>query len=298
MNQMYPLDRRKVAIHIYSIVSSLRKTAMLLNISHSTVARWLKHSDKKSYIRCSFKTDQIVDVIRTTIEQNPFSSLTSLRELIKTVLKLEVSKELIRIVIKRCNLSSKKARFYGEPKDLEIKTKEFIEARNLLLQQNHQFVSIDETSFGRSGPVVKGYSKVGKRLFVRKNTPRMTTVSSIACVSEDGLIAKKSVTGCFNTERFLAFLKELNLEKRTVILLDNVRFHHSKVVKEYASLKEWILLFVPPYSPWYNPIEFCFSIIKRDFYKYQDIEKAYKCLTASHCLSFFKKSLNCSYLKI
>lgn len=40
MNKMYPLDRRKVAIHIYSVVSSLRKTALLLNISHSTVARW------------------------------------------------------------------------------------------------------------------------------------------------------------------------------------------------------------------------------------------------------------------
>lgn len=298
MIQMYPLDRRKVAIHIYSLVSSLRKTALLLNISHSTVARWLKQSDKRSYSRCSLKTDQIIELIRTTIEHNPFSSLTSLRELIKTVLNIEVSKELIRIVIKRCNFSSKKARFYGEPKDLDIKTTEFIETRDLFLKQNYQFVSIDETSFGRSGQIVKGYSKVGKRLFVRKKTPRMTTVSSIACVSKDGLIAKKSVTGCFNTERFLEFLKDLNLSKGTVILLDNVRFHHSKVVKEYASLQEWILLFVPPYSPWYNPIEFCFSIIKRDFYKYQDIENAYRCLTPAHCSSFFKKSLNCSYLKI
>jgi transposase len=221
-----------------------------------------------------------------------------LRELIKTALNIEVSKELIRIVIKRCNFSSKKARFYGEPKDLEMKTKQFIEARDLLLQGKHPFVSIDETSFGRSGPIVKGYSKVGTRLFVRKRVPRMTTISSIACVSPDGLVAKSNVTGCFNTERFLEFLKDLNLIIGTVILLDNVRFHHSKVVKEYASLKGWILLFVPPYSPWYNPIEFCFSIIKRDFYKYQDFEKAYKCLTPSHCSSFFKKSLNCSYLKI
>ena len=39
-------------------------------------------------------------------------------------------------------------------------------------------------------PIVKGYSKVGARLFVRKKIPRMTTVSSIACVSKDGLIEK------------------------------------------------------------------------------------------------------------
>ena len=98
MHKMYPLDRRKVAIHIYSIVTSLRKTALLLNISHSSVARWLKQSHNKSYSRCSLKTDHITELIRTTVEQNPFSSLTSLRELIKTVLNIEVSEELIRIV--------------------------------------------------------------------------------------------------------------------------------------------------------------------------------------------------------
>ena len=42
---MYPIDRRKLAIHVYSLFSSLRKTARILQVSHSTVSRWLKSRD-------------------------------------------------------------------------------------------------------------------------------------------------------------------------------------------------------------------------------------------------------------
>ena len=123
-----------------------------------------------------------------------------------------------------------------------------MESRDQFIKDNYKFVSIDETSFGRSGAVVKGYSTVGTKLFVRKRVPSVKTVFSIACISPTGLIAEKQVKGCFNTELFLQFLKELNLDKETVILLDNVRFHHSKVVKEYCRTRDWKLLFVPPYS--------------------------------------------------
>ena len=48
---MYPIDRRKVAIHMYSILSSLRKVSILLNTSHSTIHRWLKNPERKKYTR-------------------------------------------------------------------------------------------------------------------------------------------------------------------------------------------------------------------------------------------------------
>ena len=48
---MYSLDRRKLATHIYSLFPSLRKVARILNVSHTTVARWLKHPERKSYCK-------------------------------------------------------------------------------------------------------------------------------------------------------------------------------------------------------------------------------------------------------
>ncbi len=53
-----------------------------------------------------------------------------------------------------------------------------------------------------------------------------------------------------------------DLPAGTVLLLDNVSFHHSKVVKEYAISQGLVLLYVPPYSPWFNSVEGVFSIAK------------------------------------
>ncbi len=59
----------------------------------------------------------------------------------------------------------------------------------------------------------------------------------------------------FNKTSFVDFLKTLDLPKNTIILLDNVSFHHSKEVINYIKSKMWNLLFIPPYSPNFNPIE-------------------------------------------
>jgi transposase len=53
--------------------------------------------------------------------------------------------------------------------------------------------------------------------------------------------------------------------KRTVLLMDNVAFHHSYKVKEYTKEIQWDILFVPPYSHVFNPIEGVFSIVKRQY---------------------------------
>jgi transposase len=121
------------------------------------------------------------------------------------------------------------------------------------------WLSIDETSFGRHGINTFGYSKIGKPLYIKKKMPRMTTTSSVCCSYSYGSFVKKNI----HTERFCGFLNTLKTENNDVILMDNVRFHHSKVVQELLKKKNVSVLFVPPYSPWFNPIELCFSIVKR-----------------------------------
>jgi transposase len=86
----------------------------------------------------------------------------------------------------------------------------------------------------------------------------------------------------------------LYLPEGTIIMLDNVSFHHSKYVVEYCNHRGWSLLFTPPYSPWFNPIELCFSIIKRRYAKGDcTIDDALDALTPDHCRAFFAKSLSC-----
>lgn len=289
---MYPLDRRSLASHIYSILRSLRKVAYVLKVSHTTVSRWLIHPERLKYTRNSIsKSSQIIETIKTTIFNDPFISLIKLKTVVKNVFAFDVSKELLRMVIKRAGLSRKKARFFSRPATLEAKTKDFIAKRDFYKQEGRMIVSMDETSFGRNGRVAYGYSPRGEQLKIQRKTSRMTTVSSLAVVSANELVQRQEVKGSFNTLLFCSFLEYLPLPNGTVILLDNVSFHHSKKAKEIADLKGFTFLFTPPYSPWFNPIEGVFSIVKRDFYKHGSIDLAYSSVTENHCNAFFKKSI-------
>ena len=49
-----------------------------------------------------------------------------------------------------------------------------------------------------------------------------------------------------------------------MIILDNFRSHHSKEVIKTAGSLNMILVFLPPYSPDLNPIEFIWKSVKRE----------------------------------
>jgi transposase len=61
---------------------------------------------------------------------------------------------------------------------------------------------------------------------------------------------------------FVRFFTKIPLPRGSVILMDNLKAHHSKEVEEVFNQKGYIALFTPPYSPRCNPIEKIFGIFK------------------------------------
>ena len=51
-------------------------------------------------------------------------------------------------------------------------------------------------------------------------------------------------------------------DKPIVYLIDNASWHKTKKVREYCEENNISLLFLPPYSPEYNPIERVWGFIK------------------------------------
>ena len=92
---MYPLDRRKLAIHVYSLFNSLWKVAKILKVSHTTVSRWLRNPEKKY-------TRKVVPNYRNFEGLN--ISILSIKQIIKDTFKFE----LIRVAIQSMNLTRKK----------------------------------------------------------------------------------------------------------------------------------------------------------------------------------------------
>jgi len=61
---------------------------------------------------------------------------------------------------------------------------------------------------------------------------------------------------------FLDAVRDANGDRKVLMILDNSRIHHTNVVTERAEELDIILLFLPPYSPQFNPIESIWKTVK------------------------------------
>lgn len=290
---MYSNDVRKIAMRLYKTIASFRKVALIIGSSHSSIHRWLNNSVKSRKIQTAvLNRPKILDSIILYIKTHPFCSVRDVNKVLSQTYNTSVSDELVRITIKKlCNFTKKRARYFSQPKNQQEKLNNFLDKRARFVNENRKFVSIDETSFGRNFSPAIGYAIKGLRLSVKRPAARITTRSVLTVVSQNEPVIYKEKIGSFNTDSFCEFLNDLKFPERTVFLLDNVRFHHSRKVKELAELKCWDLLYTPPYSPVFNPIEGVFSIVKRNYYKFMDITQAFKSVTNTHINSFFNHSM-------
>jgi len=62
---------------------------------------------------------------------------------------------------------------------------------------------------------------------------------------------------------FLQSIRNMNPDGDLVIILDNFRSHHAIKTREYAEQIRIKLVFLPPYSPDLNPIEYIWKSVKR-----------------------------------
>jgi len=76
----------------------------------------------------------------------------------------------------------------------------------------------------------------------------------------------KKIANTTNTENVLAFFSNLNSKiglRDKVMVMDNHAAHHSNQVTAYLEKQGAIVLFMPPLSSYFNPIETIWSYIKQ-----------------------------------
>lgn len=90
-------------------------------------------------------------------------------------------------------------------------------------------------------------------------------VTLLGALSLTGVEALMTVNGATDGEVFLVFVRDVlapTLHKGDVVIWDNLGAHRSAVVREAVEARGATVVFLPPYSPDFNPIERCWSKIK------------------------------------
>jgi transposase len=139
---------------------------------------------------------------------------------------------------------------------------------------------------GSNLAMTRSYARSLKGTRARGNCPikKGENVSIITAVSKDKILTTINILGAVNKIIFEAFvIRKLVpcLWKGAVIILDNCPIHFSKEVEKAVEEKGAKLIYLPPYSPDFNPIENFWSKVKSTLRKlkprtYKELDVALK----------------------
>ncbi len=111
-----------------------------------------------------------------------------------------------------------------------------------------------------------GRAPRGHKLYGEVRGKRGVRESFIAALWNKKIIAPMGFQGTCNAALFNTWLEKIlipELRPGQILILDNAAFHKSETTKKLVENAGCQLMFLPPYSPDFNPIETCWANIKR-----------------------------------
>ena len=150
----------------------------------------------------------------------------------------------------------------------------------------------------------RGRSRIGQRLVAKVPHGHWKTSTIISAIGLRGAFAPAVFDGPTDREIFHAYVQQVlapQLRHGDIVIMDNLQPHKAAGVRDAIEAVGATVLFLPPYSPDFNPIENLWSKLKtylrsaaaRTFDDLCDaIAEGLKTITATDCRGFFQ---NCGY---
>ncbi|XP_016372823.1 uncharacterized protein LOC107712180 [Sinocyclocheilus rhinocerous] len=135
--------------------------------------------------------------------------------------------------------------------------------------QPHECIYIDEAGFNLSKNRRRGRNIIGQRAILHVPGQRGGNITLCAAISLRGLLHHHAKLGPYNAQHIITFLDALHdavgqdgpEQPRFVVVWDNVSFHRAALVQNwFTNHDHFEVLYLPPYSPFLNPIEEFFPL--------------------------------------
>ncbi len=124
----------------------------------------------------------------------------------------------------------------------------------------------DETGLRTNDVRGRGYALKGETPRVRIKS-KHESLSIISTVTNKGQMRWRIFSGALNARILIDFLKRLihHAGRKIFLILDNLRVHHGKLVKQWLALhgEQIEIFYLPSYSPELNPDELLNADLKR-----------------------------------
>lgn len=163
-----------------------------------------------------------------------------------------------------------------------------------------RLVFLDETAVNTKMVRLSGRSPRGERLIGRQPHGHWQTVTFVAGLRHDGMVAPFVLGGAMTGDMFRAYVEQSlapTLKRKDIVIMDNLATHKVSGIREAIEAAGATLRYLPQYSPDLNPIEMPFSKLKAHLRKLAERTVPGLCrrigrfavtLSARHAMNYFR----------
>ncbi|TPQ50135.1 IS630 family transposase [Prosthecomicrobium hirschii] len=163
-----------------------------------------------------------------------------------------------------------------------------------------RLVFIDETGASTKMARLRGRAPRGERCRAPVPHGHWKTTTFTGALRLSGLTAPMVLDRAMNGPAFMAYVEQIlapTLKRGDIVVMDNLPAHKSTAARNAIEAVGARLMFLPPYSPDFNPIEMAFSTLKALLRKaatrtvealWRAIADALDAFNPSECVKFFK----------
>jgi transposase len=304
------MDIRKKVIKAIAGGMSRRQAAARFDIGPATAVRWAKRVEISGSVapsrmggdRRSRRIEAHAEFILAQLEEQPDLTILELREKIREHHGVGFGHATVWRFLARHKITRKKKTGHASEQERE----DVAEAREAWFEGQldldpSKLVFLDETAVSTNMARRFGWAPRGERC--RMSVPfGWKTKTLVAALRWDRIDAPMTIDSALDGASFLAYVEQIlapTLSAGETVLMDNVRTHKVAGVKEAIEAKGAHLVYLPPYSPDFDPIEESFSkiksILRRIAARTVDaleaaVGEALQSFTPQECMNYFASS--------
>ena len=272
-------DFKAMALKLVHKFGSVKEVGQLLDLSETTIFKWQKSWNKSSEGLKSKRgqgggrkeqlTKKQKDKLIFLLQERNSWTTQEIKELIKNNFEIEYSDWHI------CRLARKLGMNLAKPFQSDcrkpLNAEELLDAQikltfELLKEKGITKIAIgmlDETAPQTTANTVRMWS-FGKPLLVKNTDKIKSNTAGFYALEGKSVVMSMKNGKAEEVCRMLEIIRAENIEYEVIIvILDNAPTHRSQMVKEKAEELNIYFIYLPPYSPQLNPIEYIWKSLKR-----------------------------------
>lgn len=261
---------------------TIKDLAHMYSKDRTTISRWIKRYEdkgdvtrKKSLLAMYRKFDELqrswlVDLFkaRPVLHQNEAALLFFEK------FRVQISTSSISAILSEAGMTWKVL----ERRAIQIQLEDVVRFTNELLSFPwllDNLLFLDEVGFDKKSMMRKrGYAVKGQKLIYRGEFIRKPRTSLLCFIGVNGMLNCYETEGTFTRLKFVNFCRRFATEfdskvqqypgTYSVWIMDGAKIHLDKNFITYLRSLGIIVIFLPAYCPFFNPIELVFGFMKRE----------------------------------